>query len=33
MSESRTHVTGVPNDVGGVSHARFLVNDEIGEER
>jgi hypothetical protein len=33
MSESRAHATGVLTDVGGVSHARLLVNDEIGEKR
>jgi hypothetical protein len=33
MSESRAHATGVQHDIGGVSHARLLVNDETGEKR
>jgi len=33
MSESRAHAIGVLHEIGGVSHARLLVNDEIGEKR
>jgi hypothetical protein len=33
MNESRAHATGVLHETGGVSHARLLVNDKIGEKR
>jgi hypothetical protein len=33
MSESRAHATGVSHEIGGVSHACLLVNDEIGEKQ
>ena len=32
MNDSRAHATGVLHEIGGVSHARSLVHDEIGEK-
>jgi hypothetical protein len=33
MNESSAHATGVPQEIGGVSHTRLLVDNEIGEKR